>query len=156
MSAQNAAGSEGLPTTNAGEAGARVQRTGLPNGVSYEERVVESQGNDGLVALENPNTHDLNPSATRPSSSTSPVDGGVFLSAVEPPYDDLPEPSASVITPEPRVQPVQTPERRELRRSPTPTSSVRVPGIFIQLAALVGVTEGTKVVFVGWQDLQSS
>ena len=126
MSAQNAAGTEGSLSTTAGDADNREPREGLPNGVTREERNVGVQGNDGSVALENPNAYDQNPVATRSSTSTSPGDGGVFLGAVEPPYDNLPQPSANVISQEPRTQPVQTPERRETRRTPTPTSSVRV------------------------------
>ena len=126
MSAQIAAGTEGSLPTAAGEADTREPREGLPNGVTREERNAAVQGNDGSVALENPNAYDQNPVATRSSTSTSPGDGGVFLGAVEPPYDNLPQPSANVISQEPRTQPVQTPERRDTRRTPTPTSSVRV------------------------------
>ena len=58
MSAQIAAGTEGSLPTAAGEADTREPREGLPNGVTREERNAAVQGNDGSVALENPNAYD--------------------------------------------------------------------------------------------------
>ena len=97
------------------------------NGVPAAVRASTNPGESGVPLVENPNLHDPSPGMIRQPAAGDPASGQMFLGTAEPPYGDIPDTGARVISQGAREVGVSTPTRREPRTTPTPTrSAVRV------------------------------
>ena len=127
LSAQDAAEAGTGNAVTGGDLEARTSGSALPNGVPEASSGTIFPGRDWTLPLENPNVYDPAPGRVVQEAIPGIASGGVFLGQVEPTYEPQPHSNADAVTPEVRTQGLNTPARRDQRRTPTPTSStVRV------------------------------
>ena len=127
MSAQDAAEAGTGNAVTGGDLEARTSGSALPNGVPEASSGTIFPGRDGTLPLENPNVYDPAPGRVVQEAIPGIPSGGVFLGQVEPTYEPQPHSNTDAVTPEVRTQGLNTPARRDQRRTSTPTSStVRV------------------------------